>query len=242
MWRLDKMKVVLIVVVTIFFIICAFLGIAQKKALGQGNRTLELKVTHENYRIVTPIIETFGNPVKAETLLQAFKDKEKWKAKDISILRNAAAILGQFPRSDDIIQTLTDVASNDDDDILATRAMIGLHGQKEESWVEIAIKRLPRVKHPVDKIQLAGLMAKDGHADGWSVVLAGVLDDQFGSVALEHVDDFDGLPNKAGDPINVNDELNSLIPLASTTGKARIKEKIERRIKEQTERQARKEP
>jgi hypothetical protein len=71
----------------------------------------------------------------------------------------------------------------------------------------------------VAQIQLATVLAKGGHADGWPFVLHGVQTD-VAAMALENVDNFDGLMTKDGSRINVADELDAIrdsVPLAVQT-------------------------
>ncbi len=92
----------------------------------------------------------------------------------------------------------------------------------ETGWEDIAIAQLPRLRDPIDRMNLAKVLANAGRADGWPIVRDALKNSDPGavSVALTSVEYFDQLkdPSSGGQPIDLVAELTKLAEAASDVG------------------------
>jgi len=172
----------------------------------------------DDERLVAPLVNA-GVSLNPTSLIQALQNEET------IIASRAALALSRFPKHQEIVEALN-LASQDEREIVAISAIRSLIKVNENGWAPSAMKRLPIMRDPVVQIQLAGLLAQIGHADGWSIVISAVSDEKMTLVALENVAYFDKLKDQSGRPIDVAAELNMLLARAPDLVRKQIEEKL----------------
>jgi hypothetical protein len=197
---------------TCLFMVCLTL------VKGNGQTQLPGQPREGDERLVAPLVNA-GISLDQESLIQALQN-------DKSIVASRAALaLSRFPKHQKIVEALN-LASQDKREFVATSAIRSLMAFNENNWVPNAISRLPIMEDRVARIQLAGLLARVGHAEGWPIVISAVSDEKMAGVALENVTYFDKLNDQSGMSIDVVTELNRLL----TTGSELIRKQIERKL------------
>jgi hypothetical protein len=169
-------------------------------------------------RLVAPLVNA-GISLNPTSLIQALQNEE------IIIASRAALALSRFPKHQEIVEALN-LASQDKRETVAISAIRSLIKVNENGWVPSAMERLPIMRDRVVQIQLAGLLAQIGHADGWPIVISAVSDEKMALVALEHVAYFDRLKDQSGRSIDVAAELNMLLVRAPDPIRKQIEEKL----------------
>ncbi|MGB9177737.1 MAG: hypothetical protein WCB68_00710 [Pyrinomonadaceae bacterium] len=174
------------------------------------------------YLLKQPLIRA-GIPINRESLIHALNNKS------ILIAGNSALLLPRFPKTRRMVEALTALVENDQDpqrEILAVNAARSLVQLNERDWVPKALARLPKLRDRVSQVQLAGLLARVGHAEGWPIVRDTLTDENLALVALENVAYFNRLRDENGQTINVVEELNRLSSQAPEGARKLIEEKL----------------
>src|SRR5262245_35374508 len=141
-------------------------------------------------RLVAPLVNA-GISLNPASLIQALQNEETIMAS------RAALALSRFPKHQEIVEALN-LASQDKRELVVISAVSSLIKVNERGWAQIATKRLPIMRDPVAQIQLAGLLAEIGHAEGWPIVISAVSDEKMALVALEYVAYFNKLSDQSG--------------------------------------------
>ncbi len=156
---------------------------------------------------------------------------EALKSKDVGIAGRAAMLLPRFSKNPQMVQALS-VASTDERESVAVAAIRSLQTLEVTGWEPGAITRLPKMQERVSQLQLAGLLAKNGRHEGWSIVRTGLLDENMSMVAAENVEYFDGVTDQSGKRMNIIDELEAISRIAARTSR----EVVDRKVSELKER------
>ncbi len=206
-----KMTSLLTVVVCLFIVCLVSVG-------GNGHTQLPGPPREGDERLVVPLVNA-GILLNPESLIQALQNEE------LIIASRAALALSRFPKHREIVEALR-FASQDKRELVAISAIRSLMTFNESDWIPSAISRLPSMHDRVAQIQLAGLLAQMGHAEGWPIVISAVSDEKMALVAIENVAYFDKLNDQSGRSIDVAMELNMLL----TTVSGPVREQIERKL------------
>jgi len=174
----------------------------------------------DDHRLVPPL-QNAGVSLNPTSLIQALQNEET------IIASRAALALSRFPKHQDIVEALN-ISSQDKREPVAISAIRSLIKVNENGWVPSATERLPIMRDSVAQIQLAGLLAQTGHAEGWPIVISAVSDERMALVALENVAYFDRLKDQSERSIDVAAELNMLLVRAPDPIRKQIEEELAR--------------
>ncbi|HEV7683969.1 MAG TPA: hypothetical protein VGO68_17695 [Pyrinomonadaceae bacterium] len=183
-------------------------ALAMLLTLGSFSAALADGPGEVEYLLKSPLIRA-GIPINRDSLIKALNDQR------ILIAGNAALLLARFPRTNESVRALSAVVADDKDvrrEIVSVNAARSLVQLGERQWAAIGKARLAKMQDRVAQVQLAGLLARIGHADGWPVVLSTLYDPELALVAIENISYFDGLRSPAGRQINLTHELQSILP------------------------------
>ncbi|MFI5176767.1 MAG: hypothetical protein ACHQKY_18050 [Terriglobia bacterium] len=192
-------------------LICITLFEGNAQTRGDGpNESLE--------RIAAPLVNA-GITINEPSLIKALSNEDK------RIATSAASVLSTFPKTKSIVRALNSVVK-DEDEILAVTVMSSLLTMKETGWVTAGVKRLPSMHDPVERIQLAGLLAQAGNTEGWPIIVSSIEDGKYSMTALDNVSYFDGKKLQNGAYISVVDELERLQITAPASSRELIQAKL----------------
>ncbi len=128
---------------------------------------------------------------------------------------HASFALRLLPRSDEAVDALNEALKSKNEGLVVTSARtLQKLGQKD--WVPVARERLPSFESRANRLLLAGMLAEAGAYDGWPFIVKTLTDpdaDRLKTIhALVHVLSFVGMKDAAGKPVDLAEELRSLLP------------------------------
>jgi hypothetical protein len=170
-------------------------------------------------RLLSERLAAAGVPITEPALIQALQNDNR------VVACYAAGMLQFLPKTPRTVAGLYSVL-DDKDELLVIYATSSLIELGETSWERQNSERFPKMQDPLEKIRMAGLLARVNNTVGWLTVLDGLKSDQYVGEALVSVLYFDGKLYR-GKKIDVRHELGQVLPDAPPAARSRIQSMID---------------
>jgi hypothetical protein len=131
-------------------------------------------IDNSEWRLTAPLVRA-GIALDDEAALIGVLQRKD----DPRLATGAAYVLGKLPRTDTSVRELT-VAASSEDEILMNYAIRSLLQLGDTNWVDAARARFPTVKDGLQRLELAGELARGGAFDGWDLITSAITEGDLG--------------------------------------------------------------